>query len=172
MDDLSEIASCVAALLRATGRRLVLAESCTGGLVAASLTETPGISEFLCGSAVVYRTATKTAWLGIDPGMLDDPLIGPVSAETTRALALAALERTPEADLSAAVTGHLGPDAPPAEDGRVYIAVATRDGGRRIASESVHDLGQPAGNVLQQRRGRQQEAARLVLDAVAAALRP
>src|SRR5688572_6217587 len=111
----------VARLLQSTGRRLVLAESCTGGLVAATLARVPGISEHLCGSAVVYRAATKSAWLGIDPRLLHDPAIGPVSAEVTRELALAVLEQTPEADLSAGVTGHLGPDAPPALDGVVYI---------------------------------------------------
>ena len=72
----------------------MLAESCTGGLVAATLAQIPGISEHLCGSAVVYRAPTKSAWLGIDQRLLDDPAIGPVSAEVTRALALAVLERT------------------------------------------------------------------------------
>lgn len=157
-------------LLRRSGRRLVLAESCTGGLVAATLAQVPGISESLCGSAVVYRNATKSAWLGIEPALLDDPRIGPVSAEVTRGLALAVLERTPEADLSAAVTGHLGPNAPPDLDGVVYVAVAVRDAPARVVSDERHVL-EAAGDSPDEMRGRrQQAAAKIVLDAVAAVL--
>ena len=65
---LKKIAHDVAACLRSQPRRIVFAESCTGGLVAATLA-IPGISDSLCGSAVVYRLDTKTRWLGI-PGDL------------------------------------------------------------------------------------------------------
>ncbi|MFO1092458.1 MAG: CinA family protein [Planctomycetaceae bacterium] len=156
--------------LRSSGQRLVLAESCTGGLVAATLAGIPGISEHLCGSAVVYRNATKTAWLGIEPKMLDDPQIGPVSAETTQALALAVLERTPEADLSAAVTGHLGPNAPHSADGRIYVAVAFRDPNRRLAAQ-MHSVGDVRdSDPLRQRRLRQEAAVQFVLDLLATEL--
>ena len=57
--------------------RLVLAESCTGGLISAVLAKIPGISEFHCGSAVVYRMGTKQEWLGISAAVLEKP--GPVS---------------------------------------------------------------------------------------------
>src|SRR5437868_4842363 len=69
----------VARLLQATGCKLVLAESCTGGLVSGALTKIPGISNHHCGGVVVYRNATKQAYLNIPAKLLDDP--GPVSAE-------------------------------------------------------------------------------------------
>lgn len=164
-------ATAVANVLRSTGRRLVLAESCTGGLVAATLAQIPGISEQLCGSAVVYRSATKSAWLGIDPGLLDDPALGPVSAEVTRALALAVLERTPEADIAAAVTGHLGPNAPPALDGVVYVAVAIQGTPPVMVAESRDALPGGGADPLAVRGARQHRAAELVLTAIAGALR-
>ena len=112
--------------LRDSGDRLVLAESCTAGLVAAELGQIPGISEFLCGSMVVYRTLTKAAWLGISQDSLFDPDIGPVSAQVTLSLAEAVLIQTPEATISASITGHLGPGAPPSLDGQLFFAVARR----------------------------------------------
>ena len=112
--------------LRDRGDRLVLAESCTAGLVAAELGQIPGISEYLCGSMVVYRTPTKTAWLGVSSEVLKDPAIGPVSALVTLTLAEAVLEKTPEATLAAAITGHLGPGAPTEKDGQVYCVVIRR----------------------------------------------
>jgi len=112
--------------LRDSGDRLVLAESCTAGLVAAELGQIPGISEFLCGSMVVYRSLTKAAWLGISHDLLFDPDIGPVSAQVTMALAEAVLTQTPEATISAAITGHLGPGAPPSQDGQLFFAVVRR----------------------------------------------
>jgi len=107
--------------------RLVLAESCTGGLVSMTLTEIPGISEFFCGSAVTYRNETKACWLGVSRAQLADPMIGPVSRETADQMCRGVLQQTPEATLAAAVTGHLGPDAPPKLDGVIYIGVAFRD---------------------------------------------
>lgn len=106
--------------------RLVLVESCTAGRVAATLGELPGISQWLCGSLVVYRNASKSAWLGVPDSLLDDPQQGPVSASASRWLARAALERTPEANLAVAVTGDIGPHAPPATDGCIFLAAATR----------------------------------------------
>jgi nicotinamide-nucleotide amidase len=114
----------VARLLRATGRKVVFAESCTGGLVSATLTKIPGISEHHCGGVVTYRNATKHAYLGIPLTTLDDP--GPVSREVVELMARGVLKKTPEADLSVAVTGHLGPQAPPGMDGLVFVAVAVR----------------------------------------------
>ncbi|MFM7928628.1 MAG: CinA family protein, partial [Pirellula sp.] len=50
-------------LLRESNRRIVLAESCTGGLAAAWFTSVPGASDVFCGSMVVYRNDTKSQWL-------------------------------------------------------------------------------------------------------------
>lgn len=122
----------VASLLMQLGRRVVFAESCTGGLVSASLARVPGISEYLCGSAVVYRLDTKARWLGISEALLRDP--GPVSAVVARAMALGVLTRTPEADLAASITGHLGPNAPGDQDGLVFIGIVQRNAGATLES--------------------------------------
>jgi nicotinamide-nucleotide amidase len=114
------------ALLQQFDQRLVLAESCTAGLVAAELGRIPGISNHFCGSLVVYRNDAKVRWLGIDPAVLEDPEIGPVSPRVTESLAVSALRTTPEATLAGAITGHLGPGAPESLDGIVYCAIATR----------------------------------------------
>ena len=114
----------LARLLDEHKTNLVLAESCTGGLVSAALTRIPGISARLCGSAVVYQIETKARWLGIPPAMLVKP--GPVSRAVAAEMARRVLEKTPQADLGVSVTGHLGPDAPKSQDGLVYIGVARR----------------------------------------------
>ena len=106
--------------------RVVFAESCTAGLVAALLARVPGVSEYLCGLAVTYRSRTKHDWLAVPQSDLDQYTA--VSEPVARAMASAVLERTQEADFSAAVTGHLGPDAPKELDGVVYVAVARRTG--------------------------------------------
>jgi nicotinamide-nucleotide amidase len=114
----------VAALLKHKNLKVVFAESCTGGLVSGSLTRVPGISDHHCGGVVVYRNATKQAYLGISAKLLKSP--GPVSEIVAREMATRVLELTPEADVSAAVTGHLGPGAPSEFDGVVFIAIALR----------------------------------------------
>ncbi len=167
--------------LRTRGLRIVFAESCTAGLIAASLARFPGISEHLCGSAVVYRNATKTAWLGVSAQDLADESIGPVSKAVAAAMATGVLKRTREADLAASVTGHLGPDAPPELDGVIYVAVARRDpADRTIAIDHVirHTLasdvppsdGESSPTPLSLRHRRQQQAAAFVLQAVAASI--
>lgn len=113
----------IAALLKQQNLKVVFAESCTGGLVAGSLTQVPGISDYHCGGVVVYRNTTKRAYLGIPARLLTNP--GPVSEVVAREMATRVLDLTPEADISAAVTGHLGPGAPTELDGVVYVAVAT-----------------------------------------------
>lgn len=121
-----ELAQAVRDELARRQQRLVLVESCTAGRVAATLGLLPGISQWLCGSLVVYRNASKTAWLGVPASLLDDPQQGPVSAAASRWLADAALVRTHEADLAIAITGDVGPHAPPTTDGCVFLAAALR----------------------------------------------
>lgn len=141
--------------LQSHARRLVLAESCTGGLVAASLAAVPGVSQRFCGSAVTYREATKQAWLGIDREAIRAATA--VSETVTRAMARGVLRRTAEADVAAAVTGHLGPDAPEPLDGILFVAFARRaDSGIETTIER-HDL------VTIGRENRQREAAEFVL---------
>ena len=95
-------------LLRESNRRIVLAESCTGGLAAAWFTSVPGASDVFCGSMVVYRNDSKSQWLGLDPQMLADEKIGPVSSQASEQLAQKVLSRTPEANVALGITGHLG----------------------------------------------------------------
>ncbi len=120
----AETARRVAKLLAETGHKVVFAESCTGGLVSGALTRVPGISEHHCGGVVVYRNATKQAYLDIPAKLLDDP--GPVSREVAALMAERVLEKTPEATIAVSVTGHLGPNAPRELDGRVFVGIATR----------------------------------------------
>lgn len=141
--------------LRANEARIVLAESCTGGLVAATLAQIPGVSECFCGSAVTYRNLTKIQWLEIDRETLDRYTA--VSREVTRQMATSVLKRTSEASFSAAVTGHLGPEAPSDRDGVVFVTIAFRQGGK-IDSETVR-----LQLKTDERPSRQQEAAEAVL---------
>ena len=117
--------------------RLVLVESCTAGRVAACLGVLPGISQWLCGSLVVYRSGSKAAWLGVPDSLLDDPRRGPVSAAASHWLARAAIERTPEADLALAITGDVGPGAPAETDGCIFLAAALRHNTTQHASAAV-----------------------------------
>ena len=121
---LSTVATELAALLESHRSRVVFAESCTAGLVSATLAQVPGISQWLCGSAVTYREATKTAWLDVPDATIQQHNV--VSAEVAQAMALGVLQLTPEADLAASITGHLGPDAPADLDGIAPIAIARR----------------------------------------------
>jgi PncC family amidohydrolase len=122
------------ALLESRRDRIVLAESCTAGLVSAALAVTPGISQFLCGSFVTYRESAKTEWLGIDPQSLAAHTA--VSSQISEQMARSALLRTHEANWSAAITGYLGPDAPPTIDGQVFVAVAYRISDQHLRLET------------------------------------
>lgn len=120
VDEAFELAS----LMMSRKIRVVFAESCTAGLVSAMVSMTPGVSEFLCGSAVTYREETKAAWLGVSREDLTKYTA--VSQPVAEQMALGVLHNTTEADWSAAVTGHLGPNAPAGFDGVVFIALAKR----------------------------------------------
>jgi len=119
--------------LREQDCRIVFAESCTAGLVAASLARVPGISNWMCGSAVTYQEQIKQDWL--DVSAADLKKYSAVSSVVTRQMATNVLEKTSPAMIAAAVTGHLGPDAPPELDGVGFVAVAVREAGRVICEE-------------------------------------
>ncbi len=124
MSSLIDEAESLASVLIARNKRIVFAESCTAGLVSATLARTPGISVHHCGSAVTYRERTKHDWLGVTKDDLEK--FTAVSEPVARQMAIGVLDRTLEADFAASVTGHLGPDAPRDFDGVVYISVARR----------------------------------------------
>ncbi|MBU6174219.1 MAG: CinA family protein [Planctomycetes bacterium] len=143
--------------LQQSGLKLVLAESCTAGLVAAELGKVPGISEFFCGSMVVYQSRTKTAWLNIAPDGLEDPQRGPVSQWASCSLAENLLECTPHASVAFALTGHLGPGAPQELDGVVFGSFRARNKDRdnKDRDEVRIELRAPAPSHSQDYEGRE-----------------
>ena len=117
-------ASELAELLKSTSQRVVFAESCTAGYVAATLAAIPGASDFLCGSMAAYRNSSKEAWLNV---RREDILSHTHVSETVAIqMALGVLHQTPEADVAVSITGHFGPAAPHGLDGVVFIATAFR----------------------------------------------
>ncbi|MEL7497012.1 MAG: CinA family protein [Planctomycetota bacterium] len=122
----------LAELLEQANVRIVFAESCTCGMVAGLLGQVPGISNWLCGSAVCYRVPTKQRWLNVPPETVAEHT--PESIATSESMAEGALTNTPEASLSVAVTGHLGPDAPDDLDGIIHLAGCVRD------SQDLHSV--------------------------------
>ena len=91
---------------RARGLRIATAESCTGGLIAASLTAVAGSSDVVDRGFVTYSNAAKTEMLGVPAALIDR--VGAVSAEVAAAMVSGALARS-AADLAVAVTGVAGP---------------------------------------------------------------
>jgi nicotinamide mononucleotide (NMN) deamidase PncC len=175
-EELISAAAEVAELISRLHLKLVLAESCTAGLVAAALGGVPGGSCWLCGSSVVYRTETKIAWLGVDPPHFKKPEPDSVGPQTSDALAKALLRTTPEADVAATISGHLGPEAPPDLDGRIFIRVLPTETIRaefddRELATSAKLQSKKTSSDLQLRRDRQDEAALLMLRQISAFLR-
>jgi len=115
----------LAAILSERGQRIVFAESCTAGLVSASLARIAGVSQVLVGSAVVYDPAVKCGWLGVDPNLIESA--GVVSQQVSEQMAIGVLQKTPLATIAASITGHLGPNAPEQLDGTAWSTVATRE---------------------------------------------
>jgi nicotinamide-nucleotide amidase len=115
------------ALLEARGKTLAIAESCTGGLVAALLTDVAGSSKSLVGGAVTYSNALKQALLGVPESLLVTH--GAVSREVAEAMAEGARTRL-GADIGLALTGIAGPGGGTTEKpvGLVHWAVATAEG--------------------------------------------
>jgi nicotinamide-nucleotide amidase len=116
----------VAQLLQ--GRRLGLAESCSGGLLAARITNVPGASAYLAGSVVAYSNEAKVRLLGVDRELIEEH--GAVSPQVAEAMARGALRRF-DADVSVSVTGIAGPEGGTKEKpvGYVCFHALTADGG-------------------------------------------
>lgn len=104
--DILDLAQRVIAENLAAGRRVAVAESCTGGLVAAALTEVPGSSAVLDRAFVVYSNEAKHEMLGVANDIIDT--FGAVSIATAWAMAQGALARS-HADVAVAITGIAGP---------------------------------------------------------------
>ena len=115
----------VAELLK--GHRVGLAESCSGGLLAARITNVPGASAYMAGSVVAYSNDAKVKLLGVAPDLIEKH--GAVSPQVAEAMARGALERF-EADVAVSVTGIAGPDGGTKDKpvGYVCLYALTADG--------------------------------------------
>ena len=112
----------------ATARALTLttAESCTGGMVAAAITDVAGSSAVFARGYVTYSNAAKVEMLGVSPATLG--AVGAVSEEVAREMAEGARTRA-GADIAVAITGIAGPGGSEHKpEGRVCFAVATQGG--------------------------------------------
>lgn len=120
-------AEALLALYRARGLRIVTAESCTGGLVAATLTAIAGSSDVVERGFVTYSNEAKTELLGVPAGLI--AAVGAVSAEVARAMVEGALGRSP-AEVALGVTGIAGPGGATAGKpvGLVFLGVLRRGG--------------------------------------------
>jgi nicotinamide-nucleotide amidase len=127
--ELLEAAKHLLDLCRARGLKVATAESCTGGLVVAALTEIAGSSDVVDCGFVTYSNQAKETMLGVPAATLERH--GAVSAETATAMAAGALHNS-QADIAVAITGIAGPGGGSKEKpvGLVHFAAASRDGKR------------------------------------------
>ncbi|WP_141267005.1 CinA family protein [Thermodesulfovibrio sp. Kuro-1] len=122
MHFLNSIAFSIIKKLIQTGKTLSTAESCTGGLIASSITDIPGASKVFLGGMVVYATEMKLRLLGVTREVLD---YGVISSQMAEAMALK-IRLLTGSDYSIATTGNLGPDVMEGKPkGLIYIAIAT-----------------------------------------------
>jgi len=157
--ELYELAARVGHKLRVAGRRVVTAESCTGGWVSKALTDVPGSSQwFECGF-ITYSNAAKVRDLGVSAGTLER--FGAVSEQTVREMAEGAL-RVSHANVALAVTGIAGPDGgtPDKPVGTVWFCAAARE---ETAIDIIAEQQFFDGDRAQVRNGSVQHALRLIL---------
>jgi nicotinamide-nucleotide amidase len=137
-DEITDLARRVVEENRAIGRKLAIAESCTGGLVAAAITEIPGSSAVLDRSYVTYSNEAKKDMLGVAGDVID--AFGAVSIACVYAMAQGALENS-EADVAVAISGIAGPDGGTEQKpvGTVVFARAKRYAEEREAESKLFD---------------------------------
>lgn len=128
---------------RARGWQLATAESCTGGMVAALLTDIPGSSDVVERGFVTYSNAAKTEMLGVAADLIADH--GAVSEQVARAMAEGALRNSP-ADVAVSITGVAGPGGGSAAKpvGLVHFGLAVRGAGTRHLERRYGDPGRAA----------------------------
>jgi len=124
-DDLDERAERLMHRLCDKGLTVSTAESCTGGMLAALLTDIEGAGRGFDRGFVTYSKVAKTELLGIERGLLERN--DAVSEQVARAMAEGALSRS-KADIALAVTGFAGPAGDGCEEGLVHFALAARTG--------------------------------------------
>ncbi|MFN7397851.1 MAG: CinA family protein [Sandaracinobacter sp.] len=125
---------------RAAGRRIATAESCTGGLVAAALTEVAGASDVFDRSFITYSNEAKTEMLGVSDDIL--ATLGAVSEATAWAMAAGALKRS-NADVAIAISGIAGPGGGSEKKpvGTVVFARALKDESAGPVLADTHHFG-------------------------------
>ena len=140
MHTIQERVEALATELRSRGLMLATAESCTGGLIAATCTDLSGSSDWFERGFVTYSNAAKTELLGVPNALIDEH--GAVSEPVARAMAAGALLHS-RAQLSVAVTGVAGPNGGSADKpvGTVWLAWATPAG---VTAERHHFAGDRA----------------------------
>jgi len=124
-EDRTDLAAVVLDQLRARGSRLVVAESCTGGLLSARITAIPGASTVFIAGVVAYDNMVKSGTLDVPPELLDQ--YGAVSEQVVSAMA-AGVQRQFAVDAALAITGIAGPSGGTAEKpvGTVWLAARYR----------------------------------------------
>lgn len=129
-------------LLVRDGKTIVTAESCTGGMIAAALTDIPGASQAFYGGYIVYANEAKSRLIGVQPRLIRD--YGAVSNQVARAMADGA-RNTAHADFAVAVTGIAGPEGGSEKKpvGLVYVAVSS-ELGTVVIEHKFGDLGREA----------------------------
>lgn len=127
MENLDELASRVIEIFREKGLSLALAESCTGGMIAETITNVAGASDIFYGSAVTYVNSAKEHILGVARETLEKH--GAVSSECAEEMACGA-RRVYGADVAMSVTGIAGPGGGSAAKpvGTVWFGLASKDG--------------------------------------------
>jgi nicotinamide-nucleotide amidase len=135
--DRTSLAGAVHELLQARGQTIAVAESCTGGRIAAAMTAVPGSSQSFLGGIVAYDNAVKIEELGVSEQTLEQ--YGAVSEETAREMARGARQRL-DASVAISTTGIAGPDGGTAEKpvGLVWFGI---DSGDEIQSLSFNFRG-------------------------------
>lgn len=140
MTTLIEQATALLDLCRRKQLKIATAESCTGGLVAAALTEIAGSSDVVERGFVTYSNEAKQAMLGVPAGTIGQ--FGAVSRATAQAMAAGALANSP-ADIALSVTGIAGPGggSPEKPVGLVHFAAASKRGGLIHRERRFGDIG-------------------------------
>lgn len=138
-DDVTALARRVVEANAAVGRKIAVAESCTGGLVAAAITEIPGSSAVLDRGFVTYSNKAKQEVLGVAEDIID--AFGAVSVACVYAMAQGALEQS-EADVAVAISGIAGPDGGTEQKpvGTVVFARAVRGKDEPEAESRLFDV--------------------------------
>jgi nicotinamide-nucleotide amidase len=128
----------VGSLLRAAGRTISVAESCTGGLVSSRLTDVPGSSDYVLAGVVAYSNESKTALLGVRPALIEQH--GAVSEPVAVAMAEGARERN-HASIGVGITGIAGPGGGSGAKPVGTVAIATVAEGVDACVKTYHFRG-------------------------------